>query len=114
MKTEEREHKTCGCEQADADLECDLAMTPDASDDDKALAKTSTWNPLAWFAIFMVRLYQQILSPLLPPSCRYRPTCSQYTLIALRRYGLIKGGWLGLKRISRCHPFRSGGYDPVP
>ncbi len=77
-------------------------------------AEEGSASLLALPAIFFVVLYQRLLSPLLPPSCRYRPTCSQYTLIALRRYGLIRGGWLGLRRIMRCHPFRSGGYDPVP
>ncbi len=62
----------------------------------------------------MIRFYQRGISPLLPPSCRYTPTCSEYTLIAVKRYGLIRGSWLGFKRIMRCHPFCSGGHDPVP
>lgn len=64
--------------------------------------------------ILLIRLYQRFISPLLPPSCIYQPTCSNYTLQAVERYGVFKGLWLGIKRISRCHPFHQGGYDPVP
>ncbi|MBR6655173.1 MAG: membrane protein insertion efficiency factor YidD [Alistipes sp.] len=62
----------------------------------------------------LIRFYQKCISPLTPPSCRYTPTCSQYTLEAIRKYGVIKGCWLGVKRISRCHPWGGSGYDPVP
>lgn len=61
-----------------------------------------------------IRFYQTSVSPLCLPRCRYIPTCSEYTMEAIEKYGAIKGGWLGLKRILRCHPFRKGGYDPVP
>ena len=66
--------------------------------------------------IALVRFYQKHISPLTPPTCRYVPTCSQYALEALEKYGAIKGGWLALKRICRCHPFHKGHdfYDPVP
>lgn len=61
-----------------------------------------------------IRFYQRSISPLFPPTCRYYPTCSEYAVIALQKYGVIKGGWLATKRICRCHPFHPGGYDPVP
>ncbi len=64
--------------------------------------------------ILLIRFYRNFLSPLKPPSCRYIPTCSEYALLAVERYGAWKGGWLAVKRILRCHPFHAGGYDPVP
>lgn len=62
----------------------------------------------------IIVFYQLFVSVLLPPRCRYHPSCSQYTLEAVERFGSIKGLWLGLKRIARCHPFGASGYDPVP
>ncbi len=64
--------------------------------------------------IVLIRVYQMTLSRALPPSCRFYPSCSEYTLQAVTKYGVFKGGWLGAKRILRCHPFHPGGYDPVP
>ncbi len=61
-----------------------------------------------------IRFYQRHISPTMPPSCRYLPTCSQYGYEAVQRYGLTRGGWLALRRLLRCHPFSAGGYDPVP
>lgn len=65
-------------------------------------------------AMWLIRLYQVTLGRVLPNSCRFTPTCSVYTYQAIEKYGFFKGGWLGVKRISRCHPFNPGGYDPVP
>lgn len=64
--------------------------------------------------ILCVRAYQMTLGPLLPSSCRYYPTCSVYAIEALERHGAMRGSWLATRRILRCHPFRPGGYDPVP
>lgn len=64
--------------------------------------------------IFLVRLYQVVLSPLTPATCRFEPTCSSYTIEALKKHGLFKGGWLAIKRIASCHPWGKSGYDPVP
>ncbi|MFP5039650.1 membrane protein insertion efficiency factor YidD [Parasediminibacterium sp. JCM 36343] len=64
--------------------------------------------------IVLIKAYQYILSPILGPKCRYTPSCSNYTLEALRKYGPLKGGWLALKRISSCHPWGGHGHDPVP
>ncbi len=65
------------------------------------------------FAVGAIRAYQRLLSPMLPPSCRYWPTCSQYTLQAIEKYGLVTGGFMGAWRILRCNPWSKGGIDPV-
>ncbi|MBQ5778832.1 MAG: membrane protein insertion efficiency factor YidD [Paludibacteraceae bacterium] len=64
--------------------------------------------------ILPIRFYQYCISPMFPPSCRYIPTCSQYAIEAIEKYGPIKGLWLAIKRIARCHPWGGSGYDPVP
>jgi len=64
--------------------------------------------------IWLVRGYQLCISPFLPPSCRFHPSCSCYAREALERHGIFKGGWLALRRIGRCHPWNPGGHDPVP
>ncbi|MDT0675748.1 membrane protein insertion efficiency factor YidD [Autumnicola musiva] len=69
---------------------------------------------LAYPFIYLVRLYQKFISPITPATCRYSPTCSQYTLTALQRFGFIRGTWLGIKRILSCNPWGGSGYDPVP
>jgi putative membrane protein insertion efficiency factor len=61
----------------------------------------------------LLALYKRFLSPLLPSACRFEPTCSEYMRQAVLRYGALRGVWMGLKRLARCHPFHSGGYDPV-
>ena len=62
----------------------------------------------------IIRLYQVVLSPMLGPTCRFHPSCSYYAIDALTQHGLVKGCWLSLKRILKCHPLHDGGYDPVP
>ncbi len=63
--------------------------------------------------IYLLRAYQLIVSPMLPPACRFSPTCSQYMLEAVQKYGALRGSYLGVRRLLRCHPFHPGGYDPV-
>jgi hypothetical protein len=65
-------------------------------------------------ALFLLRGYKRFLSPLLPPMCRFEPTCSVYTMHAVEKYGALRGSWLGIRRLARCHPFNPGGWDPVP
>ena len=69
---------------------------------------------MKWFFLKAIRFYQRHISAHTPPTCRFQPTCSQYAITAIERFGALKGGWLALKRILRCNPFCRGGYDPVP
>lgn len=69
---------------------------------------------MKYIALGLLRLYKFVLSPLLPAACRYQPTCSEYAREAVERYGAIRGTVMAVRRLSRCHPFREGGYDPVP
>ena len=71
-------------------------------------------NPIATVAVVLIKGYQRFMSPALPPSCRFTPTCSAYAVTAIERHGLLRGGWLALRRVGRCHPWNPGGYDPVP
>lgn len=69
---------------------------------------------LKYLFILPIRIYQLVISPWLPNSCRHDPTCSQYAIQAIKEWGVLKGFWLGVKRISKCHPWGTSGYDPVP
>lgn len=69
---------------------------------------------MKYIAAFLIALYQQVISPGLPSSCRYVPSCSQYAKEAMMKHGFLKGSYLAARRLLRCHPFHSGGYDPVP
>lgn len=69
---------------------------------------------MKYLFIILIKFYKIAISPFLGNNCRFVPTCSQYTIDALSKYGSIKGSWLGIKRISRCHPWHPGGFDPVP
>ena len=93
---------------------------PDESADNTSVDGESVAEHLATRSIpgkvmiAAIRFYQRTISVALPPSCRFYPSCSEYTLQAVARYGPLKGGWMGIKRILRCQPFSPGGYDPVP
>ncbi len=80
----------------------------------RATRDDRTRSYLAGGMVRALRLYKRCLSPLLPPRCRFHPTCSEYCREAVERHGALKGGWLGLGRLCRCHPFSKGGVDPVP
>jgi len=68
---------------------------------------------LRYFAILLIKIYQNTLGFVFPQACRFYPSCSEYSIQALERYGFFKGGWLSVRRLLRCHPFNPGGYDPV-
>lgn len=115
-------------DEAEPELDAELASRPDGPDEvpvggsgappsggaPRALPVRILLGLPAFAVIFVIRAYQMMLSPLLPSSCRYIPSCSAYGLEAVERHGALRGGWLTVKRIARCHPFRAGGYDPVP
>jgi putative membrane protein insertion efficiency factor len=71
-------------------------------------------GPAAWILLKIIRFYQLAISPHMPPSCRYVPSCSEYGFEAIERYGALRGSWMAVKRIARCNPFAKGGHDPVP
>ena len=69
---------------------------------------------MKYLALGLIRVYQKIISPVLPSACRFYPSCSHYGYGAIKKYGFFKGGWMTIRRVGRCHPFHPGGYDPVP
>lgn len=69
---------------------------------------------LSYPFIFLIKIYQKIISPIIGPKCRFTPTCSNYAVEALKKHGVFKGTWLAVKRIAKCHPWGGSGYDPVP
>ncbi len=69
---------------------------------------------MKWLLLFLLRGYKRWISPALPPACRYEPSCSIYAAQAIERFGPLRGGWMGVKRLARCHPGYPGGFDPVP
>ncbi len=71
-------------------------------------------NAVSRFLLGVIRVYQYLFSSFMGRSCRYHPTCSVYTAESIRRFSAVRGGWMGIKRICRCHPYHAGGYDPVP
>lgn len=71
-------------------------------------------NPVRGLALVLLRFYKRFISPLLPPMCRFEPTCSMYMKDAVQKYGAARGIWMGIRRLGRCHPFNPGGWDPVP
>jgi hypothetical protein len=75
---------------------------------------TSLEHVISLSLLFLIRIYRKIISPLKPPTCRFYPTCSAYALEAITKYGPIKGSFLAVKRVLRCHPLNPGGFDPVP
>lgn len=111
---ERQEHKddTAGYAWSAEDL---YGAPVEGEQEEKALSFKQKLKRLPKFILVKcIRFYQQGISPLFPPTCRYVPSCSQYAIIAIQRYGLVKGGWLATKRVLRCHPWHAGGYDPVP
>lgn len=93
---------------------CQDAMPDKPGESDSNKGTNWLKTILSFPFIVLIRFYQLVISPILGPKCRYTPTCSQYALEAIKKYGPLKGVWLGLKRIGRCHPWGGHGYDPVP
>lgn len=86
------------------------------ADQRQGLSSRRWWHisPLAWLPLLLIRVYQWTLSPLLGATCRFEPSCSRYAAECLRRFGLVRGAWLAVRRLLRCHPFHPGGNDPPP
>lgn len=73
-----------------------------------------SFSPAGAIAVFLIRCYRWVISPLLGQNCRFHPSCSQYALEAVQSFGVLRGSWLALKRLGRCHPWHPGGFDPPP
>ncbi len=102
------------CKTSEKEQGAETSATPAAK---TSLARTivrKVGGWVAWLLILPIRFYQRFISPLTPPVCRFTPTCSQYAIEALRKHGPVKGLWLAVKRVLRCHPWGGSGYDPVP
>ena len=95
-------------ECADGDGRCESLGQPDGAQTLKP------WSLMARIVSLPVYFYRYLISPLIPPRCRFQPTCSEFALTALQRHGALKGGWLALRRIGKCHPWGGSGFDPVP
>ncbi|SDK26081.1 hypothetical protein SAMN04487820_10611 [Actinopolyspora mzabensis] len=91
-----------------------MAEQDPGSSDDSATAPVTRPGPLAWLLSLPIHVYRKVVSPILPPTCRFYPSCSAYAVEALRVHGALRGGWLTLWRLLRCGPWHPGGIDPVP
>ncbi|MBA2519661.1 MAG: membrane protein insertion efficiency factor YidD [Chloroflexia bacterium] len=96
-----------------------MSIVEQGSDQQEASARRGTTStrrhgPITWLALGMIRLYRRFVSPLMPPACRFVPSCTEFGYEAIAKYGIIRGGRLAAWRILRCNPFTRGGYDPVP
>ncbi len=89
-------------------------MTSRAFSDASPTSRRPEAALVRWLALLPLRFYKRAISPLLPPMCRFEPTCSVYMMQAIEKHGLLRGVWLGIRRLLRCHPFNPGGWDPVP
>lgn len=92
---------------------CNRKESESGNDPAKRVEKTVTAGPAARFSVALIMGYRYFISPILPPTCRYIPTCSQYAIDAIGKYGAARGLLLTVRRLLRCHPFTKGGYDPV-
>ena len=91
-----------------------MSVTSPESQQAPAQQAPGRQSPAAWVLLRLVTGYRRFISPILPPSCRFYPSCSAYALEAVQVHGALRGSWLAMRRLSRCHPFHAGGLDPVP